>query len=152
MPTNGAQGEWTVATLKVYSDTRDEMNERFQAERDRRYAEVAAEREKALEIKNTADERALLLQAETQKYKDEKANELRSQIERERGGYATKSDLVALSEKFDTAHRPVVEFMAQQFGRSAGAANFKALLIVIAAVITTVLVAVEIVIAVVVHH
>ena len=43
---------------------------KFEAERDRRYGEVATERDKAL-----------ALAREIQNYKDEKANDLRSQID-----------------------------------------------------------------------
>jgi hypothetical protein len=56
-------------------------------ERDRRYAEVALARAEALRIKEVADEKALDLAREIQKYKDEKANELREQIAAERGTY-----------------------------------------------------------------
>ena len=41
------------------------------------------------------------LERETQTYKDERANDLRSQIERERGSYATKDDIAALVSQFD---------------------------------------------------
>lgn len=86
--------------------------------------------QRALEIKETADARALNLAREIQVYKDEKANELRSQIERERGDYATQVQLVAMADKlsaeisnlrawFDEAHRPVVEFMTSQIATSA---------------------------------
>jgi hypothetical protein len=67
----------------------------LRASDDRRYAEVNVEKEKALKIKETADLAALQLAREIQTYKDEKANELRSQIESERGSYATKEDLAA---------------------------------------------------------
>ncbi len=70
-------------------------------ERDRRYAEVNIEREKALKIKEEADKTALGLAREIQTYKDEKANELRSQIEREQGERATKDELRALGEKIE---------------------------------------------------
>lgn len=98
-----------METLRVYTEAMREADERLEAERDRRYAEVNLEREKALLIKETADERALVLQAETQKYKDEKANDLRSQIERERGNYITQSDL-----------KPISDFVQSQIGRTAG--------------------------------
>src|SRR5687767_6417131 len=49
-----------------------EADFRFAEERDRRYAEVATEREKALKIKETADLAALGLAREIQTYKDEK--------------------------------------------------------------------------------
>ncbi len=82
------------------------------AERDRRYAEVKAAEEKALRVKEKADEVALGLSRESQTYKDEKANELREQISSERGLYATKNDIAGLREYFDALHRPVVEFIA----------------------------------------
>jgi len=62
---------------------------------DRRYSEVNVEREKALKIKERADEVALGLAREIQTYKDEKANELREQINSERGIYATRNELQA---------------------------------------------------------
>jgi hypothetical protein len=86
----------------------------LQAERDRRYAEVDVEREKALKIKEVADLAALQLAREIQTYKDEKANELREQISSERGLYASKADLSTLREYFDALHRPVLEFIAGQ--------------------------------------
>jgi hypothetical protein len=122
-PGNG----WTPSLLKVYIDAKEradekferaqqEAEEKFEKERDRRYAEVDIEREKALKIKDEADKRALFLQAETQKYKDEKANELRSQIERERGNYSTKDDLSAAETRFATALRPIADYVTAQTG------------------------------------
>lgn len=73
-------------------------------ERDRRYSELVTEREKALKIKETADERALTLASEIQSYKDEKANELRAQINSERGVYITRAE-------FEAASKPLVEFV-----------------------------------------
>jgi hypothetical protein len=87
------------------------------AERDRRYAEVAAEREKALKIKEAADEAALLLAREIQTYKDEKANELRSQIESERGGYATKDDLASAVREIRAELAPVASYVSGDAGR-----------------------------------
>ena len=98
--------------------------DRFDKERDRRYAEVQSEREKALKIKEEADRMALGLAREIQIYKDEKANELRSQIESERGSYLTREEYIiqhtALIDKLETAVRPLNEFMSQQRGRSSG--------------------------------
>jgi len=89
------------------------------AERDRRYAEVSIEREKALKIKEVADLAALQLAREIQTYKDEKANELRSQIERERGHYASRGDLTALSEKLEATLKPILDFVSGSRGGSA---------------------------------
>lgn len=82
---------------------------RFNEERDRRYAEVNIEREKALKIKETADLAALGLAREIQNYKDEKANELREQISSERGLYATNKDI-----------DPIKSYVAAQTGRGLG--------------------------------
>ena len=99
-------------SLREHLEVLKAADDRFYGERDRRYTEVNAEREKALKIKDTADIKALELAREIQSYKDEKANELREQISSERGLYATKADINRLREYFDALHRPVVEFMA----------------------------------------
>lgn len=72
---------------------RDRRYAEVAIERDRRYAEVNVEKEKALAIKTEADKTALGLQRDVQLYKDEKANNLREQIGAERGTYATKDQL-----------------------------------------------------------
>jgi hypothetical protein len=95
----------------------------FWHERDRRYAEVALEREKALKIKEEADKAALGLAREIQTYKDEKANELRSQIERERGSYATHIELEAAVSKIGVQLQPVTEFVVASGGRTLGISN-----------------------------
>jgi hypothetical protein len=97
-----------------------ECDLRFEVERDRRYAEVNLEREKALKIKETADLAALELAREIQTYKDEKANELRSQIERERGTYVTQEQITALAREYMAALKPLNEFVAGQRGRQGG--------------------------------
>jgi len=111
---------WNVETYAAHNEALRQAEHLFQKERDRRYAEVKAAEEKALLVKQRADDQALLLAREIQTYKDEKANELREQINSERGLYATKADLLALSDKFDAAHRPVVEFMAAAIGTGMG--------------------------------
>lgn len=55
--------------------------------------------QRALQIKEVADKDALRLAREIQTYKDEKANELRSQIEREQGERATKKELQDLADR-----------------------------------------------------
>ena len=82
---------------------------RFNEERDRRYAEVNIEREKALKIKETADLAALQLAREIQSYKDQKANQLREQINSERGLYATNKDI-----------EPMRAYISGQTGRGLG--------------------------------
>jgi len=129
---------WTTDTLKshqsVVSDLRfrifeekiarvdERLNaeERFQSERDRRYTEVAVEREKALTIKEEEKKAALALAREIQTYKDEKANELREQISRERGLYVTQQELKGVSDKIDATMKPVIEYVSSQQGRTTG--------------------------------
>lgn len=97
-----------------------EADERLQAERDRRYAEVNVEKEKALAIKTEADKTALGLQRDVQAYKDEKANNLREQIGSERGTYATQTDLRAAIEKLDATLKPLIDYMSSVQGRDRG--------------------------------
>lgn len=118
---------WTIATyaahneaLRLADDKLRAADERFYGERDRRYAEVKNAEEKALRVKDEADKNALTLAREIQTYKDEKANELRSQIERERGDYATQADLKSLSEKVEAALMPIRDHMAAQTASSKG--------------------------------
>lgn len=108
-----------VSALEHWAALR-EADWRLHAERDRRYAEVGLEREKALKIKETADLAALQLAREIQTYKDEKANELRSQIERERGSYVTRAELHAATEKIEVMVGPLAVWVAGQQGRSSG--------------------------------
>lgn len=114
---------WTVETYAIHNEALRNSEWKFQEERDRRYAEVATEREKALKIKETADLAALGLAREIQTYKDEKANELREQISQERGHYATKDDLVAAVEKIEETIKPLAGFVQTQQGRGEGAGS-----------------------------
>ena len=85
-------------------------------ERDRRYAEVNIEREKALKIKETADLAALQLAREIQTYKDEKANELREQINRERGLYVTREELASAIREIQASIKPLEDLTTKQVG------------------------------------
>jgi hypothetical protein len=111
---------WSVDTYAAHNEAIRAAEQKFQEERDRRYAEVATEREKALKIKETADLAALGLAREIQTYKDEKANQLRDQINNERGLYAQKSDLVAAVEKIEAQIQPVLGYMAREQGKGSG--------------------------------
>jgi len=94
--------EWTLETLKEHFDAL-------------RHAD-----EKALRIKEEADNKALELARSIQEFKDEKANELRSQIEGERGMYVTQSDLRGAVEKIEAHIKPLSEFVTTQQGRRSG--------------------------------
>src|SRR5678816_517940 len=111
--------ELTIS-LREHIEIVNGLKDQFHEERDRRYAEVNIEKEKALKIKETADLAALQLAREIQSYKDEKANELREQISSERGLYATKGDLTAAIEKVEATLRPIVQYVSAQQGRGAG--------------------------------
>src|SRR5688572_18176924 len=112
--------DWTVGTYATHNEVLRIAEAKFQEERDRRYSEVATEREKALKIKETADLAALGLAREIQTYKDEKANELREQISSERGNYATKGDLRAAIEKVEESLKPIASYVSATQGQRAG--------------------------------
>jgi hypothetical protein len=143
---------WTIETYAVHNEALRQAQMRFDEERDRRYAEIATEREKALKIKETADLAALGLAREIQTYKDEKANELRSQIENERGSYATKTDLTAAVEKIEETIKPIASFVNSQQGRSIGATESRSGIYATVAVVCSVAVAAAAIIGFVVGH
>ncbi len=87
--------ELTVS-LKEHFETILKLKDDLHHERDRRYAEVNIEREKALKIKEEADRRALELAREIQAFRDEKANGLLDLVKSERGSYATNKDIEPL--------------------------------------------------------
>lgn len=118
--TQASPSGWTVDTLNFHYTSLRQADQRFLDERDRRYAEVNTEREKALKIKETADLAALQLAREIQTYKDEKANELRSQIERERGAYVTQPELRGLEAKIAAEFKPIADYVTSQQGRGVG--------------------------------
>ena len=129
----------TDVSLREYQYVINLWRDRFDAERDRRYTEVNIEKEKALKIKEEADKRALDLQAETQAYKDEKANELREQINSERGRYLTREEYLAahsaLTDKIDAQFSPLNEFVNKQQGRSSGISSTAAVLYALAVIV-----------------
>jgi hypothetical protein len=109
---------WTIETLRVYNEALRREHEKFEVERDRRYAEVKQEQEKALKIKETADLAALGLAREIQTYKDEKANELREQINSERNLYVTKSELESAIRELNALIAPLTGLRSQNVGSS----------------------------------
>lgn len=84
-------GGWTIETIK----------EHFEA--------LRAADQRALQIKEQGDAKALNLERETQQYKDEKANQLREQINSERGLYVTKAEL-----------KPFTDYITAQQGQIKG--------------------------------
>lgn len=103
-------------SLREYMETLREGDDRLAVERDRRYAEVAAERLRSAEIRHDADQRALDLAREIQAYKDEKANDLRAQIESERGHYVSREEMNGVVEKLDAVIKPLTVYVTAQQG------------------------------------
>jgi CHASE3 domain sensor protein len=120
---------WTVDTYAAHNEALRAAQEKFENERDRRYTEVNAEKEKAVKIKEMADRDALELARDIQKYKDEKANELREQINRERGLYASKDDVIAAVEKLEATMSPLLRFVATEQGGEKRSNWFGALIV-----------------------
>ena len=98
-----------MATFVAHSQALRVADLAFAAERDRRYAEVDVEREKALKIKETADLAALTLASENQRLRDEAHNNLLSQWQNERTHYVT-------IEKFDATIGPLIEARSTSIG------------------------------------
>jgi hypothetical protein len=93
---------------------------RWEKERDRRYTEVGIEKEKALGIKEKADLAALQLARDIQTYKDEKANELREQINSERGLYVTKEELHSAIREIDVSIKHLDNLSSINQGQNQG--------------------------------
>jgi len=117
---NACNSEWTMATYIVHNEEMREEDRRFQIERDRRYAEVNVEKEKALKIKETADLAALELARESQKYKEERYDTTSERSLGERGQFVTRSDLATVVENLNKALKPLTEFMTAQKGAEKG--------------------------------
>lgn len=93
-------------------------------ERDRRYTELQALRDKAEVIAR-----------ETQTYKDRQANELREQIAQERLDYASKNDLVAAIGTINATLEPLVRYVAGQQGSKQGSIDQRQIITWVIAVI-----------------
>jgi hypothetical protein len=115
--------EWI--RLPDHLDALRRADERFEKERDQRYAEVKAEQEKALVIKDTANRDALALARQDQTYKDEQANKLREQINSERGLYATKDDLSNAVRELLTTVKPLGDYVSSQQGFTGGESAYR---------------------------
>jgi CMP-2-keto-3-deoxyoctulosonic acid synthetase len=141
---------WTVETYAVHNESMRAMEEKLQTERDRRYAEVNVEKEKALKIKETADLTALELARESQVYKDERNDAMREQNLKETGVYATRDDLAAVfsksekallsfTEEIKVALRPMIEHIAADKGASTSQSRQITILFLVFATATLIL-------------
>jgi hypothetical protein len=122
---------WTTETYTLHNEAMRRADERWQAEHDLRLTQLRQADQRALEIKSegekeskrikeAADDKALTLAREIQTYKDEKANELREQINRERGLYATKEELI-----------PIMQYIAGQTGVGQGKLSTQGLFLIV---------------------
>jgi len=113
---SGFNKDWTIATYAVYNEALRVAEAKFQDERDRRYAEVNIEKEKALKIKETADLAALELARESQKYKEERNDSMREQTITDKGEYATHADVAVVVDRMEKTLKPIVEYISGQQG------------------------------------
>jgi hypothetical protein len=130
---------WTLETWAAHSKDMREMQDKLDAMNDRRLTEVQVEREKALRIKERADDKALDLARQIQSYKDEKANELREQISSERGEFASTTALTAAMDKIEAQLKPINDFIAQAQGRGQGVNSSWQTLVAVGGLIVTML-------------
>ena len=111
----------------TYANALREADKELAAERDRRYAEVNVEKEKALKIKETADRDALDLARERQREKDAQSDALRDKTLSQSGIYATNVDLAAAIDALKTSQetaihelvgklQPFIDLVTQQQG------------------------------------
>lgn len=107
----------TDVSLREYMALGQTWLWRVMEERDRRYTEVQRERDKAL-----------VIQASNQAYRDEKANELREQISEERGKYVSQQELAGALSEIKAILTPVVEYVASQQGSRQGHLDLRQLI------------------------
>ena len=150
---NGARGGgWTLDTLQEHNQIVDALKDRLDQERDRRYAEVDLEREKALKIKEEADKAALGLAREIQSYKDEKANQLREQISSERGSFASKEDLGSAMREIQALITPLSTYVAGMAGQTKHATTSVVNLVAVVSVIYGLAATIGVVVTILVRH
>lgn len=105
------KADWTIATYAIHNEAMRIAENRFQEERDKRYAEGNELRAMALKIKETADAKALDLEKESQAYKEARNDTIREQNLKETGIYATREDLSMAFSKTEKALASVVDEM-----------------------------------------
>ena|ERR1019366_8847484 len=113
----------------MHSRAMAHADHRFATERDRRYTEVRIESEKALQIKEVADARALILAAALQAEKDERKNDVLQRWDNDRNTFVTRTEFVTaldtLGEKFSTAVKPFNDFIAGQRQATSAVSSFQ---------------------------
>ena len=125
---------WSTEAYILHNEAMRTADEKYHAERDRRYTEVKVEAEKAIKVKETADLAALTLARESQLYKDQQADIMREKNLSSSGIYATNADLAKVVEKMEQTLKPIIEFVNGQQGVDKGTSLTKGNLI---SIITT---------------
>ena len=111
---------WTLGAYISHNEAMRAMQKEFLDERDRRYTEVNVAKEKALQVKETADLAALTLARESQLYKDQQADIMRDKNLAASGVYATQADLQSMLEKINKSLKPLFDYVNTQQGTTKG--------------------------------
>lgn len=111
---------WTIATYAAHNEALRLAEEKFQAERDLRYKESRDAADRLRESEKEHEAEAMELARAIQTYKDEKANELREQLGRERLDYASKNDLKASVDRLEAIITPVIASVSAQAASGRG--------------------------------
>lgn len=127
--------------------------QRFEDERDRRYSDLRAADQRALQIKEAADATALVLAAELQKEKDERKNDVLARWDADRNTFMTRVE-------YNTAHQNLIErfeasvavLSAGQSGQAAGTSAVQTFRQNQIAIVTLVIAVAAIVVTIVVLH
>ena len=120
--------------LYVSFDRYLDLRDKFLEERDKRYSELQTEREKAVRIKEVADQNALVLAREIQAWRDAGHNDLLRQWQADRGRFVS-------TEIFEAAVNPLTRDLQARGTRgtalSAGWAYVIAALMALIALVST---------------
>lgn len=143
---------WTLEAFSIYCEAIRIADEKFRTERDRRYTEVNIEKDKALQIKQKADEEALKLARESQAYKDQQTDQMREKTLTSSGIYATHADVALVAEKMgksinqvaermEAALEPLAKYVATQQGSAQGTTLTKGNMYAMITAVTAIIVA-----------
>lgn len=130
---------WTIETYAAHNEAMRLADRELIAERDRRYAEVNVEKEKALKIKETADLAALELARESQTYKEQQNDVIRDKSLADSGVYATNSSVAAAIGLLRTDLQPLFDFVSGQKGATSGSDRISGRILALAAIVATLL-------------
>lgn len=133
----GPAAGWTIETYAAHNEAMRLADKELIDERDRRYAEVNVEKEKALKIKETADLAALELARESQTYKEQQNDVLRDKSLADSGVYATNSSVAAAINSLRADLKPIFDFVSGQQGATVNAARISGRVLTIAAILAT---------------